>query len=162
MFVPSNAIPPGSMPTAKVPSFAPVGDSSVTPLLSESTTHMFVPSNAIPVGPMPTLKKMEPNGSVGESSVTTLPVLVTHMFVPSNAIPSGLLLTPKEPRAPHVGGVAGLQAKSFLQAPASRDATGARGARQRWAAGGQTLQGPVAQSLSSLHAPPGGTEPPST
>jgi hypothetical protein len=54
------------------------------------------------------------------------------------------------PRGPHVGAL-GVQAGTvFLQAPAAREATGARGARQRWAAGGQTLQGPVGQS----HAPP--------
>ena len=33
MFVPSNAIPNGSLPTPKVPSVAPVGDSSVTVLV---------------------------------------------------------------------------------------------------------------------------------
>ena len=54
MFVPSNAIPSGLMPTAYVPSVAPLGDSSVTLLLPELTTHMFAPSNAIPCGLMPT------------------------------------------------------------------------------------------------------------
>ena len=64
--------------------------------------------------------------------------------------PYGLSPTAKVPRGPHVG-VLGVQAgRIFLQAPAAREATGARGARQSWAAGGQTLQGPVAQS----HAPP--------
>ena len=54
MFVPSNAIKPGPVPTGNVPSATPAGDSSVTVLSLKLVTHMFVPSNAIPWGPAPT------------------------------------------------------------------------------------------------------------
>ena len=85
------------------------------------------------------------------SSVTLSP-LATHMCVPSNAIPTASLPTGKVPRGPQVaivGGVHGV--RSFLQAPAGRDATGARGARHSLAAGGQVLQGPASpQSLFSV------------
>jgi hypothetical protein len=57
----------------------------------------------------------------------------------------------KVPRGPQVAVVGGVQgAKSFLQTPGCRDATGASGARQSCSAGGQVLQGPVLQSLSFL------------
>src|SRR5580698_10441630 len=110
---------------------------------------MFVPSNAIAVGSLPRAKvpRVAP---VGGSLVALRPPLTTHMFVPSNAISVGSPLRGKVPTGPHVGGL--LQAgRALLQAPAARDATGARGAMQSWTDGGQTLQGPVAQSLSSLH-----------
>src|SRR6185437_807260 len=54
MWVPSNAMPHGRVPTVKVPSVAPAGDSSVTVLSPLLATHMFVPSNAIPAGALPT------------------------------------------------------------------------------------------------------------
>jgi hypothetical protein len=113
MFVPSNAISRGEVPTAKVPSVAPAGDSSVTVSLRVSVTHMFAPSNAIPHGPVPAAKV---------------------------------------PRGPHVGAAGVQAARVFLQATALREATGARGARQSSTAGGQTLQGPIAQP--PLHVPP--------
>jgi hypothetical protein len=46
------------------------------------------------------------------------------------------------------------EASVLLQAPGARDATGASGARQRSAAGGQMLQGPVMQSLSCVQPLP--------
>jgi hypothetical protein len=151
--VPSNAIPLGALPTAKVPSVAPAGDSSVTVLSSWLVTHMFAPSKAIQIGEVPTAK-VPSVAPAGDSSVTSwLSSLATHTFVPSTAIPCGLVPPGKVPRGPHVGVQA---ATVFLQAPAAREATGARGARQRWASGGQALQRPVAQS----HAPPELEEPP--
>src|SRR5580658_1586471 len=78
MFVPSNAIAFGSLPTAKVPRVVPVGDSLVTLLLTELTTHIFVPSNAIPCGLTPT------------SKVPTGPhVGVPHEMLWQSPIPSG-------------------------------------------------------------------------
>jgi hypothetical protein len=71
------------------------------------------------------------------------------MFVPSNAIPCGEWPTAKVPTGPHVGALLALQAaRTLLQTPASRDANGARGARQSFTAGGHVLHGPTAQSLS--------------
>src|SRR5262249_52505280 len=51
MFVPSNAIAPGSVPTGKGPasSRAPAVDSSMS-LPPKLTTHRLVPSNAIALG----------------------------------------------------------------------------------------------------------------
>ena len=143
----------GALPVAKVPSVAPAGDSSVTSPLPLLATHMFVPSNAIPHGPAPATK-VPSAAPAGDSSVTLpSPRSATHMLVPSNAIPNGWP-TAKAPSGPQVGGLGVQAARVFLQAPGAREATGARGARQRWAAGGQTLQGPIAQSLFSWHAPP--------
>ena len=152
MFVPSNAIPEGFLPTAKVPSLAPVGESSVTVLPEKLMSHMFVPSNAIPEGLLPTWN-VPSVAPVGDSSVTVPSSwLVTHMFVPSNAIPDGFLPTRNVPRGPHEATAGRLQVvRTFLQAPARRDATGARGARQSLTAGGQVLHGPASpQSLSRV------------
>lgn len=71
------------------------------------------------------------------------------MFVPSNAIPPDPVATGKVPRGPHVGGFVGWHGV-LLQSPS------ASGARQSRATGGQSLQGPIAQSLSFVQvvAPP--------
>ena len=142
MLVPSKAIASGVVPTGKVPSGVPVGDSFVTLLLPPFATHMLVPSNASAVGLVPTAKvpSLAPKG---ESSVTLAPS-ITHMLVPSNAICPGLLTTENSPRGPQAAAEWGV--RMLLQVPAERDATGARGARHS-ATGVGMLQSPVAQSL---------------
>jgi hypothetical protein len=71
------------------------------------------------------------------------------MLVPSNAIPNGPTPTAKVPSVAPVGDCA--VARTLLQAPGFRDATGARGARQSGTPGVQALQGPASpQSLSIM------------
>src|ERR1035438_6447973 len=55
MLVPSKATPRGALPTAYVPSTAPVPASNLVTVLSPSfTTQIFVPSKATPIGELPT------------------------------------------------------------------------------------------------------------
>ncbi len=147
MLVPSNAIAAGSSPTGKVPSAAPVGESSVTVLSVWFTTHMFVPSNAIATGFCPT-GKVPIVAPAGESCVTALASgCVTHMLLPSKAIAYGALPSETVPRGPHVEGTLGWQG-SLVQSPTPS------GARQSLAAAGHVLQGPIAQSLSCAQTAP--------
>src|SRR5262249_17897618 len=143
MFVPSNAIAPGSRPTAKVPSVAPLGGSGGAlwpapvwmPALGARVAR---PSwaGAGGTGPTATVPSMPALGDSGGTGVArpVPPALATHMFVPSNAIAPGARPRAKVPSGPHVEGMG----RVFLHAPGARDVTGASGARQSWRAGGQT------------------------
>jgi hypothetical protein len=107
---------------------------------------MFVPSNAIPTGLVPTVN-VPSVAPAGDSSTTSLPALMTHRFVPSNAIPPDPVAAGKVPRGPHAGGFVGWHG-ALLQSPS------ASGARQSRVTGGQSLQGPIAQSLSFVQVAP--------
>src|SRR5260370_396916 len=97
MFVPSNARPPGWLPTLKVlrraPSFA---RSFVTVLSPPFATQMFVPSNATAVGSVPTgnVPRMAP--SPARNFVTLLlPAFAIQILYPSNAAAEGAVPTGK-------------------------------------------------------------------
>src|SRR5690242_4379381 len=74
MFVPSNRIPVGALPTAYVPSIAPsLGRILLTVLSPRFEIQMFVPSKAATHGPFPTGNVCAPRCSAEVSSSVRMP-----------------------------------------------------------------------------------------
>src|SRR5258708_3699125 len=99
MLAPSKATPMGWVPTAKVPSVAPLlARSLVTLLLPSFATQMLAPSKATNPGHAPTAKVPSVEPSEARSLLTLLlAASVTQMLAPSKATPKGKNPTAKVP-----------------------------------------------------------------
>src|SRR5260370_1054057 len=97
MLAPSKATPMGWVPTAKVPSVAPLLASSlVTLLLLSFAAQMLAPSKATPKGKIPTAKVPSVVPSEARSLLTVLfESFATQMLPPSKATPVGSVPTGK-------------------------------------------------------------------